>query len=314
MAAWKHNNEYQLNILETPEQMTWIENLQRKIWSGDDTEIVPGHLLLTAVHNGGFVIGAFKNEKDRLGLGWDNTSHNLEKNLVGFVFSFPGFKKSQEKIKLKHCSHLLAVLPHYENYGIGFALKRAQWQMVRHQNIDWITWTYDPLLSRNAYLNIHRLGSVCNLYLPDHYGVLHDELNKGQSSDRFQVDWWLNSARVERRLGKKPRKKLDLAHFLAADVKILNPTQLNPVGLSQPPSTLSTPLYQVVDQVLLVEIPSNFYQIKTADPTLGKAWRDHTREIFSTLFANGYMVTDFIHLPGSYPRSFYVISHGESTL
>ena len=160
MIGWQYKDKYQFHILEKPEQMTWVENLQRKIWSGDDTEIVPGHLLLTAVHNGGLLIGAFSINENKRGATVYVDGEDSEETLVGFVFSFPGFQLSQEKIKLKHCSHMLAVLPEHENFGIGFALKRAQWQMVRHQGIQWITWTYDPLLSRNAHLNIHRLGDV----------------------------------------------------------------------------------------------------------------------------------------------------------
>ena len=87
----------------------------------------------------------------------------------------------------------------YRDSGIGFALKRAQWQMVRHQDLDHITWTYDPLLSRNAYLNIARLGAVCSTYRRSEYGEMRDGLNVGLPSDRFQVDWWLNSHRVQRR-------------------------------------------------------------------------------------------------------------------
>lgn len=316
MIGWEHSDQFQLNVLGKPEQMTWVENLQRKIWSGDDTEIVPGHLLLTAVHNGGLVIGAFQLDQKKPTKGWFEECEYLEKNLVGFVFSFPGFQLSHGKNRLKHCSHLLAVLPDYQNYGIGFALKRAQWQMVRHQNIDWITWTFDPLLSRNAHLNIHRLGAVCNTYLPNYYGELNDGLNKGQQTDRFQVDWWLNSARVERRLSRKPRTKLDLAHYIAANVKILNPTQLNDDNLPEPTSFSSAQLHPFAghDQILLVEIPADFQMLKAIDPKLGRTWREHSHEIFSILFSTGYVITDFIYLPGSYPRSFYVLSYGESIL
>lgn len=314
MIGWKYRDKYQLHILETPEQMTWVENLQRKVWSGNDTEIVPGHLLLTTVHNGGLLIGAFKLDQEGSPPVWMETNNNLEENLVGFVFSFPGFQSFQDKIKLKHCSHLLAVLPEHENFGIGFALKRAQWQMVRRQNIEWVTWTFDPLLSRNAHLNIQKLGAVCNTYLPDYYGELRDELNRGQQTDRFQVDWWLNSTRVISRLSRKPRNKLDLAHYLAAEVKIVNPTQLNVIGLPQPVSISNFQWRQAKEQIVLVEIPAEFNKLKTTDPALASDWRVHSREIFSSLFSAGYIVADFIHLPGSFPRSFYALSYGESTL
>lgn len=316
MIAWQYGEPYPLHVLDTPEQMVWVEDLQRKIWSGDDTEIVPGHLLLTTIHNGGLIIGAFNQGEGDQRTNLANNGQLSGEALVGFVFSFPGFQSTETGVKLKHCSHLLAVHPQHENHGIGFALKRAQWQMVRHQKIDWITWTYDPLLSRNAHLNIHRLGAVCNMYLPNYYGELRDELNLGQKTDRFQVDWWVNSARVENRLSKKPRTKLDLAHYLAADVKIINPTQLNHAGLPYPTAISALQLQQFIEneQLLLLEIPADYKALKTAQPDLGRIWREHSSQLFISLFNAGYLVTDFIHLPGSYPRSFYVLSHGESTL
>ena len=97
--------------------------------------------------------------------------------------------------------------------GMGFALKRAQWQMVRYQGIDRITWTFDPLLSRNAWLNITRLGAVCNTYLRDFYGKMADVLNQGLPTDRFDVDWWVNSQRVNRRLSRRRRNDLTLIHY-----------------------------------------------------------------------------------------------------
>ncbi len=316
MIGWQYGESYQLHILDKPKEMTWVEDLQRTIWSGDNTEIVPGHLMLTAVHNGGLIIGAFDLKGNNLESNLGESIEFSGESLVGFVFSFPGFQHASGKIKLKHCSHMLGVHPQHRNSGIGFALKRAQWQMVRHLDIDWITWTYDPLLSRNAHLNIHRLGAVCNRYLPNYYGELRDELNLGQQTDRFQVDWWLNSARVERRLSKKPRTKLDLAHYLAANVKILNPTHLDGEGLPQPGNLSDKRLQQSTeqDQILLIEIPAEFQSMQTLNQQLTRLWREHTREIFTTLFTAGYLVTDFIHLPGSYPRSFYVLSHGESIL
>ena len=111
--------------------------------------------------------------------------------LIGFVFGFPGIEPTPDGPRPKHCSHILGVLPDHRDGGVGFALKRAQWQMVRHQGLDHVTWTYDPLLSRNAHLNIARLGAVCSTYRRSEYGDMRDGLNAGLPSDRFQVDWWV---------------------------------------------------------------------------------------------------------------------------
>jgi len=314
---------WNLRILDTPWQMRAVEELQRIVWPGSETEIVPAHLLLAAVHNGGLVIGAYlSDELDR-----EDDKEVIEKDqyqdlgkLVGFVFGFPGIYKTPDGARLKHCSHMLGVDPLFRDQGVGFALKRAQWQVVRNQGLDRITWTYDPLLSRNAYLNIACLGAVCNTYLRDEYGELRDGLNMGISTDRFQVDWWINSHRVNRRLSRKARLRLDLAHFLAAGIEIVNPSQAGKGQFPRPGEVDVDALREGIEEAIekppmfLVEIPADFLFLKSADTNLAQAWRLHTRELFDALFAQEYLVTDFIYLPGSLPRSFYVLSHGESIL
>ncbi len=303
--------EWTLRILETPQEMQAVEQLQRLVWPGSETDIVPAHLLLAAAHNGGLVIGVYDGSF---------RGDPGAKQLAGFVFGFPGLYDTPDGPRLKHCSHMLGVHPEQRGRGLGFALKRAQWQMVRYQGVDRITWTYDPLLSRNAYLNIARLGAVCNTYLRDEYGTMRDALNRGLPSDRFQVDWWVNTQRVERRLGKGVRLKLDLAHFLAAGAQVINPTHLNDSGLphldeSRYRAWLDDPTPEGEEQpLLLVEIPSDYQALKEGDLELARDWRLQTRLLFEALFERGYLVTDFIHLPGVSSRSYYVLSFGESTL
>lgn len=298
------NDAISLRILENAAEMTQVEQLQRLVWPGDDIEVIPLHLLITAVHNGGLVIGAYA-EGERL---------------VGFTFGFPGLYDTPDGPRPKHCSHMLGVHPDYRDRGLGYLLKRAQWQMVRHQGLDRITWTYDPLLSRNAHLNITRLGAVCNTYLPNVYGNLRDALNAGLPTDRFQVDWWVNSQRVVHRLSRRARRPLDLAHYLAGGTSILNTTHFGPDNRPRPPDSDPLALTQALPEaegaapLLLVEIPANFLDLKAADPDLALAWRLHTRVLFEDLFQRGYLATDFIYLPGPLPRSFYTLSYGEAVI
>ncbi|RPJ27475.1 MAG: GNAT family N-acetyltransferase [Chloroflexi bacterium] len=275
--------------------MTSVEALQRVVWPGSETEIVPAHLLITAVHNGGLVVGAF-----------------VDDQLVGFVFGFPGLESTPDGPRPKHCSHMLGIHPDQRDSGIGFALKRAQWQMVRHQGLDHITWTYDPLLSRNAYLNITKLGAVCNTYRRSEYGELRDGLNAGLPSDRFQVDWWIHTRRVERRLGKRPRRPLKLENFSKAALQPLYSVH-DASAPHQPGSWLRPPEHfsPLNGKLVLAEIPSDFIALKDADLALARDWRFFLRELFEAAFAEGYIVTDFVY---EQSRSFYVLTHGESTL
>jgi len=279
-----------IKILETPEDMTAIEALQREVWPGSETDVVPAHMLITAVHNGGLVAGAFVNDQ-----------------LIGFVFGFPGLESTPDGPRPQHCSHMMGIQPNYRDSGVGYALKRAQWQMVRHQGLDHITWTYDPLLSRNAYLNISKLGAVCNSYRRAEYGEMRDGLNAGLPSDRFQVDWWINTRRVERRLSKRPRKPLKLDNFSKADLQPLYSLHSQADGWSRPPEHFSP----LEDKLALTEIPSDFNALKQADFSLARDWRFFTREVFETAFTGGFIATDFIYDQG---RSFYVLSNGETTL
>ncbi len=288
MTAWN------IHVLETPDEMAAVEQLQREVWPGSETDVVPAHLLVTVVHNGGLVLGAFAGEK-----------------LVGFVFGFPGLEFTADGPRPKHCSHMAGVHPDYRNSGIGFALKRAQWQMVRHQDLDHITWTYDPLLSRNAYLNIARLGAVCSTYRRLEYGEMRDGLNAGLPSDRFQVDWWLNTHRVNRRLGKRPRPTLKLSHLTRVGVHPLYTPTMTETGLPRPPRHVPA----LETQLVAAEIPPDFMALKSTDLALARDWRFFTREFFETSFARGYIVTDFVFDAGhEQPRSLYVLTDGESTL
>jgi predicted GNAT superfamily acetyltransferase len=282
-----------IRLLETPQELAVVEELQRLIWPGDETEILPVHIFRAAVHNGGLVLGAYRGDQ-----------------LVGFVFGFPGVDLSSGRPRLTHASHMAGVHPEFRDAGLGYLLKRAQWQMVRKQGVERITWTYDPLQSRNANLNIAKLGAVCNTYIPNYYGEMRDGLNVGMPSDRFQVDWWVNTNRVQRRLSRHEPAKLDLAHYLAADTPYANHTQLTPEGLIVPLKSSPPPERA---PLVLVEIPADILALKRSDPNLAVRWSNHIRALFIRYFSDSYLVTDFVYVPGTYPRSFYVLSHGEAT-
>ena len=273
--------------IDTPEELAEVEALQRIVWPGSDLEMVPAHVLLTAQHNGGLVAGAWAGER-----------------LAGFVFGFLGFHDAEPAHRLKHCSHMLGVHPDFRGAGIGCALKMYQREHVLHQGLDLVTWTYDPLLARNAQLNIAKLGAVCHTYLANLYGEMRDGLNAGLPSDRFQVDWWIATPRVADRVGCAPGDRPRLIDLSAAGAVWLNPP--GPDGTPQP----SAPPSSVVEAstTVLVEIPTDFLALKAADPVLALHWRLSTRAVFQTIFRQGYTVTDFVREPGSTPRAVYELT------
>jgi predicted GNAT superfamily acetyltransferase len=305
--------EISIRIITNPQDMIEVEDLQQLVWPGDAREVVPSHLMTAVIKNGGLLIGAY--------------FEGLNTKLVGFVFGFPGYVETPTGQCLVHCSHNLGIHPEFRDQGVGYRLKRAQWQMIRRQGIERISWTYDPLLSRNARLNINKLGAVCDTYIINYYGELRDEMNRGLSTDRFQVDWWVNTTRVYQHLNEKTRRDLDLAHYIGAGAQISNPTQVDKEGFVHPGeidmniSKQDTTTASMVSEVNhqqpafhLVEIPANFLVLKSKNPLLAEEWRMHSRQIFQLFFSSGYIVTDFIYLSAKMPRSFYVLTNGDRTL
>lgn len=255
------------------------EAMQRQVWAmADDLEVVPLHLLVTVQRNGGLLLGAFDGDE-----------------LVGFVFGFPSVSS---KGKLGHCSHMMAVAPSYQGRGAGYQLKIAQRESVLGQGIDLVTWTYDPLESRNAHLNIHKLGAVCRTYIRDYYGPLADGLNAGLPSDRFDVEWWIAGERVGQHLTGDSGKPI------ASQIVQVNATTRTSEGYLVP-GAISL---KANARTIRVEIPADYQALKTADPALAFEWRLAVRRISEAYFAAGYAVVDFLHsgtCKGQ--RSYYIL-------
>ena len=256
------------------------------------------HVTLTAVRNGGGCLGAYADD------GPAETG-----GMVGLTFWFPGLGvpangPERGRQQWKMCSHMAGVLPDRQGRGIGLQLKLAQRAAILAQGMtQWVTWTYDPLLRTNAVFNIHRLGAVCNVYHPEFYGMMRDELNAGTPSDRLQVDWWLASRRVEERIaGKGAVPRWNLAGGRADDPGrgtapsdsgvVVWPTVRTSTGFSAPDE--GDILY--ADRSLAVPIPDDIAAVRRADPGLGLAWRLFMRRVLETAFVQGYLLVDCIDL------------------
>jgi len=275
--------------LATTDEYHACESLQSEVWGLDDTDIVPLHLLVTIQRNGGLVLGAF----DRAG------------RMVGFLLGFLGAHGGDVR-RPKHCSHMMGVLEEWRGRGVGYRLKLAQREHALSQGLELVTWTYDPLESLNAALNIGKLGAICSTYLRDLYGPMTDALNAGLSTDRFQVEWWIASDHVARRLDEaSARPSLDA--ILEDGGAILNPATSRADGLLEPGARTSPP---AADRVA-VEIPAHVRAIKAADMDLAHRWRVRTREIFEGCFGAGYTATGFVsELRDGDRRSYYVLERG----
>ncbi len=252
--------------LTTIAEMHQFEAAEREIWPvAAIVKVYPEpELLLTVAHNGGLVLGA-----------WDGDT------LAGILFGFLGRAAGGP---LKHCSHLLGVRPAYRGQGIGQALKWAQRAAVLAQGLTLITWTYDPLETPNALLNLHALGAYSVIYHPNLYGAMPDGLNAGLPSDRFEVSWWLGSPGVQAQAAGQFRAWPTDAPLINPPLPPRTATGWSRPGNWTPPSD--------DDKMVTVAVPADFQALRRADPDLALAWRLHTRAVFQRLFDAGYGATD----------------------
>jgi len=283
----------QIRTLGTMDEHHACEEIQRLAWSAGDDEVVPAHMLLAINQKGGLLLGAFDAQSQP-----NDRGHRL----VGFVMGLLALREplrpgSAPTDVLCHYSHMLGVHPEWWGQGIGYRLKLAQREAALAQGLTLITWTFDPLERRNASLNFAKLGAVCRTYIANLYGELRDGLNKGLPSDRCEVDWWLRSQRVERRIaGERP--DFDV---LARGVPIINPATSGANGLLRPSAGAVT----LKGKSLLAEVPADFQALKQTDLSLARAWREKTRAIFQTAFAQGYSATEYLRQG---ERSYYLLA------
>src|SRR5215831_18032986 len=132
------------------------EDLQRAVWHFPDREIIPLNELVVMQRNGGYVFGAFKG-----------------RSMAAFCFGVPGFRDGRPY----HYSRMLGVRPGVQDRGIGVRMKREQRRHVLAQGLDLVKWTFDPLQSRNAFLNVVRLGAVVREYHVNLYGESGSRFN-----------------------------------------------------------------------------------------------------------------------------------------
>jgi predicted GNAT superfamily acetyltransferase len=264
--------------LESIDEYWAVERLQREVWGLEDIEIVPDHMLITAHKNGGLLLGAFE------------TAGDGTEQIIGFVFGIVGLTQDGG---VKHCSHMAGVSRAYQSQNVGYRLKLAQRERVLSQEIDLITWTFDPLESRNARLNFRKLGAICKTYLRDLYGDMRDTLNAGLPSDRFQVEWHIASAHVAERLSGSWRGP-PLSALQAVGVPVLNQVRPGSSDLPEP----SQHVLPLGGEQVLVQIPARFQAIKSQDLGLALAWREHTRDLIEEAFRSGYVVVDLLFEEG----------------
>ena len=268
--------------LKSFDEFRQLKAVEKEVWGMADEDSIPLTLAVACKAAGNIFVGAF--EKDKL---------------VGFAFGFLGREHGQTTIH----SHMLAVLDRYRHLDLGSRLKQAQRERAMAMGVHEMTWTFDPLQSRNAHFNFAKLGVVSDAYKVDFYGPETSSMLHRNGTDRLWVRWVLNSRRVRDRLaGKSARTEtLDALRLLAPLVRFNGDGR--PVR-----ADLADSLRR---QRLSIEIPGEILEVERADMGLAREWRETTRWAFREAVKAGFVVAEFCRsMRGQQGPGAYLLQRG----
>jgi predicted GNAT superfamily acetyltransferase len=268
--------------LKTIDDLVRLKAVEKEVWGMADEDALPLTLAIACLAAGNIFVGAF--DKD---------------TLVGFAFGFLGRERGLATIH----SHMLAVRDAYRHLDVGSRLKQAQRERAVALGIQEMTWTYDPLQSRNAHFNFSKFGVVSDTYKVDFYGPETTSMLHQNGTDRLWVRWMLNSRRVRDRLaGKNERAEtLDAMKLLAPVVRF------DPSGKPERADLAES----LARQRVSIEIPGDILQVESSDMGLAREWREATRWAFGEALNAGFFVAEFCHsIRGQQGPGAYLLQRG----
>jgi len=238
--------------------------LQRDVWGDDFVDVVPATILMVSQRVGGVSAGAF----------------DPDGRLVGFVFGITGFDGGGPV----HWSDMLAVRREARGRGVGKQLKLFQRDLLLAQGIRRMHWTYDPLVARNANLNLNGLGARAVEYVPNMYGDTRSTLHAGLETDRFVVEWRLDELTTSGPPGGGPDDGSPLLDVSFED------------GARLPD-----------DSPVRIAVPADIDTVKMADPVRARAWQSMQRHAFGWYLTHGYRVAGLTYRPAP-DDSWYLVT------
>ncbi len=247
--------------------------LQEEVWGEGFSERVPVAILKVSQRLGGVASGAY----------------GPDGRLAGFVFGMTGIEGETPV----HWSDMLAVRPGLRDSGLGRRLKLHQRALLLERGVRRVYWTFDPLESRNAHLNLERLGVVCREYVEDMYGESDSPLHQGIGTDRLVALWELDSPRVRHRLGEEeaghggPTGQAEPA--LEGVPRTPRLEAELPSGSGSHPAP-QTPRFDLEAPSVTVSIPAHIQRLRRHDPELAREWRRATRAVLVHYLERGWEV------------------------
>ncbi|HEX2239882.1 MAG TPA: GNAT family N-acetyltransferase [Actinomycetota bacterium] len=245
-----------VDLLREVHELEAAERLLSEVWNVEGQVVVAAHLMKALLYSGNYVSGALSNGQ-----------------LVGTSIGFVG--RHDAGVHLH--SHITGVSNSMQGRSVGFALKQHQRAWALQQGFEEVVWTFDPLVRRNGYFNIVKLGAEIVAYERDFYGAMRDAINAEDDSDRCVVSWRLASPRaIEAARG----------HSYEAMGDPEQPTVvLGPDDAGTPQLSLQA------GDVLAVQVPEDIVALRRSQPDQAHSWRRALRDAFEWAFADGYRVT-----------------------
>lgn len=228
----------EIRILREADEMVGLVEVFRQVW-GTVTELVTIEMLMAVSHSNGYVAAAYETKTG-------------EERILGASVAILARHLGEQALH----SHITGLLPGARKIGLGRAMKLHQQKWAAEQGIDWIVWTYDPLVRRNAWFNIAVLGAEVHEYMPRFYGTMTDSINLGDDSDRLLVAW-----RVDTDADNPLRDGSDVIE-------------------SGRPHTL-------------VPTPDDIVSLRRTDPSAVQRWRKESRDALSAGLDRGDRVVGF---------------------
>jgi predicted GNAT superfamily acetyltransferase len=263
---------YEIREASTLEDFEKAVAFQQIIWGENIASLT--HMIAAGSHGGAVLLAVSHGE------------------VIGFSYGFSGYKNGEAYL----VSHMLAIHPDARDKGIGRKLKLEQRKWALEHGYDKMVWTFDPLETRNANLNLCKLGGYVKTYIENYYGFMNDKLNTGMPTDRFLLEWDLNSPKA-----------------LAAIEGRLDSSKWN--GFPSLFGVSYTNELPVPDEVIketdsdqcLLPVPSAFQSIKLQNLELALAWRYQIRSLLTAKLKMGFRVEGIIRTASDSVNSYVLI-------
>lgn len=239
----------ELRPLTTLEDADRILEVMVATWG--EHQLVPREMIRALADSGNRSIGAFAGDR-----------------MIGYVLGWTGFDPEDG---LHVHSHMLAALPDRRHQGIGYALKLAQRAQALDHGAHVARWTFDPLVARNAYFNLHKLGAIADRFERDFYGEMTDTVNRGDRTDRFVVRWDLDRDPGPRSIPAGPRLVL--------------------MAEGTPPRPRDRG--DVQRGAALLQVPPDHPDLRRRDPGIGAAWREASARAIERCLGAGMVAAGF---------------------